>query len=62
MVSPGQNLRVERCEEITRDEFDELDKRVRRIERWLPIFLAVAVVATAVVTAILKVSLMLNGK
>ena len=61
MTSPGQNLRVERGDDITRQEFDKLDKRVKRIEKWVPIFLAVAIISTAIVTAILKVSLVLNG-
>lgn len=61
MTSPG-HLHVSREGEVDREEFDKLEKRVHRIERWVPVFLGVAIVSTAIVTAILKVAMVLSGQ
>jgi hypothetical protein len=38
------------------DKYEQLDRRVRRIEIWVPVFLGVAVIVTALCTMLFRLS------
>lgn len=62
MASPEQFPHVNKEEDTDQERLDDLEKRIRRIELWVPIFLAVAVGVTALATLILKVSMLVGAR
>lgn len=60
MTSPEQYPLVGGDDETPHERLTLLEKRVRRIEFWVPIFLAVSVGVTALATLILKVSMLVG--